>query len=234
MAGPCRGGESRARPRFDECGLEPEDGPGGGIDGCCAYQNVIMKGTTWRRVAVLLVAMIALWVVVGVTGSLGAWWWWIIAAGPMAAMAAAPFGLFWISRGRTWPTWVAFLPALTLMMTALAVPGDCYMREFGTPASATVGAVTCSETSEDRCLYSYTLHDAAGRVLPGEFRDTVEYAAGSRIEVVTDPRGLFGPRLAVDVRSRVFEVITLIAFGLFALVTLIAGAVGRRRLSESG
>ncbi|MBG0565583.1 hypothetical protein [Actinoplanes aureus] len=192
-----------------------------------------MKGSTWRRVAALLIATVALWLVVGVAGSLGTWLWWLVAAAPMAAFVAAPFALYWISGGRTWPTWVAFVPALVLLMTALAVPGDFYMRELGTPAAATVGEATCTDNGEGRCLYNYTLYDGAGRVLPGEFRDTVEYAAGSRLDVVTDPRGYFGPRLAADVRSRVFEVITLIAFALYLLVVVAAGLIGRRPVTSS-
>ncbi|MEU4426445.1 hypothetical protein AB0F81_37965 [Actinoplanes sp. NPDC024001] len=190
---------------------------------------MILERGTWGRVAALLAATVALWLVVGVAGALGTWLWWLVAAVPMAAFVAGPFLLYRVSAGRTWPTWVAFLPVLVLLMTALAVPGDLYMRTEGTPAAATVAEAVCAETREGRCLYSYTLRDQDGQELAGDFRDTVEYPPGSRIDVVTDPRGIFGPRLAVDVQSRVFEVITLIAFGLYALIALIAGFVGDRR-----
>lgn len=194
-----------------------------------------MLRQTWIQVAALLLGTAVLWLVVGVAGSLGTWLWWLIAAVPMAAFIAAPFALYWISAGRTWPTWVAFLPALVLLMTALAVPGDWYMRTAGTPATAVVGDATCAETREGRCLYNYTLLDRDGQPLEGEFRDTVEYSPGSEMQVVTDPRGVFGPRLAIDVQSRVFEVITLIAFAVYALVAAAAGIIGaRRRRSETG
>jgi hypothetical protein len=194
-----------------------------------AYDNVIVNWKTVRRVVALNAVVVALWLVVGVAGALGTWLWWLVAALPMAALVAAPFALYRISEGRTWPTWVGFVPALVLLLTALAVPGDWYMRTAGAPVAATVGAATCMENRDGGCLYSYALHDPAGARLPGDFRDTAEHAAGSRIDVLTDPREIFGPRPADEVNSRVFDVITLVAFLMFVAVTIAAGVIGDRR-----
>jgi hypothetical protein len=198
------------------------------------YDNVIMKLKTLRRVAVLNAAVVALWLVVGVAGALGTWLWWLVAALPMAALVAAPFALHRISDGRTWPTWVGFVPVLVLLLTALAVPGDWYMRAAGIPVTATVGAATCVENRDGGCLYSYVLHDATGERLPGDFRDTAEHPEGSGIEVLTDPRGIFGPRPAGEVNSRVFDVITLVAFLFLVAITVAAGVIGDRRRRRAG
>jgi hypothetical protein len=193
------------------------------------YDNVIVTWKTVRRVVALNAVVVALWLVVGVAGALGTWLWWLVAALPMATLVAAPFALYRISEGRTWPTWVGFVPALVLLLTALAVPGDWYMRAAGTPVAATVGAVSCVENRDGSCLYSYVLHDPAGERLPGDFRDTAEHPQGSRIDVLTDPREIFGPRPADEVDSRVFDVITLVAFLVFAAITIAAGVIGNRR-----
>ncbi|WP_146169437.1 hypothetical protein [Actinoplanes italicus] len=81
-----------------------------------------MKWGTVRRVAVLNAVVVAVWLVVGVAGALGTWLWWLVAALPMAALVAGPFARYRISEGRTWPTWVGFVPVLVLLLTALAVP----------------------------------------------------------------------------------------------------------------
>ncbi|MER7002772.1 hypothetical protein ABT297_06965 [Dactylosporangium sp. NPDC000555] len=189
----------------------------------------LMRRGSWPHAALLVAATALVWLIAGVAGALGSWVWWAVAALPTAALLVAPILLFWLSGERTWPTWVAFAFVFVLLLTAYAGPGDWYLRAAGTHTTATVREVSCLETSRGRCLYRYTLHDASGTPLPGEFRDTVEYEYGSPVDVVVDPRGLLGPRLAADLDSRVFDVMALVGFAGFAATAAAATAVGRVR-----
>ncbi|WP_433040343.1 hypothetical protein [Dactylosporangium sp. CS-033363] len=181
----------------------------------------------------LLVAATALvWLAAGIAGALGGWLWWAVAALPTAALLAAPIVLYKTSGGRTWPTWVAYGFVFVLLLTAYAAPGDWYMRAAGSRTTATVREVACMETSQGRCLYHYTLHDPAGTPLPGVFRDSVEYEYGAPLDVVVDPRNLLAPRLAADLDSRVFDVLTLVAFAGFAATVAAAHLAGRRATSH--
>jgi hypothetical protein len=193
--------------------------------------NRIMQRRVWARAGGLLLATAAIWLVVGIAAALGTTLWWIIAAVPMLGLLFAPFSLARFSGGRTWPSWVAFPCTLALMLTAYAVPGDWYLREAGTRVTATVQDASCMQTKEGRCLYAYTLTGPEGAELPGDFRDTAQYPAGSAVDVVTDPRGYLGPRLAVDLQTRAFEIAALVAYAGFAAATAAAVLVGRRPLA---
>ncbi|MEV8515177.1 hypothetical protein [Dactylosporangium sp. NPDC051484] len=192
-------------------------------------KRLVGRGS-WPHAALLVGATALVWLIAGVAGALGSWVWWAVAALPTAALLVAPILLFWLSGERTWPTWVAFAFVFVLLLTAYAGPGDWYLRAAGTRTTATVREMSCLETStrHGRCLYRYTLHDASGAPLPGEFRDTVVYEYGSPVDVVVDPRGLLGPRLAADLDSRVFDVMALVGFAGFAATVAGATAVGRR------
>ena len=150
--------------------------------------NRIMQRRVWATAGGLLLATAATWLVVGVAAALSTTLWWIIAAVPMLGLLFAPFSLARFSGGRTWPSWVAFPFTLALMLTAYAVPGDWYLREADTRVTATVQDASCMQTKEGRCLYAYTLTGPEGVELPGDFRDTAQYPAGSAVDVVTDPR----------------------------------------------
>ncbi|WP_238016721.1 hypothetical protein KZZ52_19580 [Dactylosporangium sp. AC04546] len=174
------------------------------------------------RAVALIVATAVVWLLAGAAGALGSSWWWLVAAVPTVALLAAPFLLYPISKGRTGPAWVAFAAMLALLPTAYAVPGDWYMRYAGERTSTVVMSATCSENRDGRCLYNYTLAD-----VEGEYRDTAEYPPGTPLEVVTDPRGVFGPRLAVDLESRIFDIAAAVAFALFAAAAITAALLGR-------
>ncbi|GGM73467.1 hypothetical protein ACFFX1_47360 [Dactylosporangium sucinum] len=174
------------------------------------------------RAVALIAATAVVWLVAGAAGALGSWWWWVVAAVPTAALLAAPFLLYWISKGRTGPTWVAFAAMLVLVPTAYAVPGDWYLRLAGDPVTTVVMSARCSENRDGRCLYNYTLAD-----VEGEYRDTAEYPPGTSLQVVTDPRGVFGPRLAADLDGRVFDIAAAVAFALFAAAAIAAALLGR-------
>ncbi|MER7276513.1 hypothetical protein ABT369_18925 [Dactylosporangium sp. NPDC000244] len=186
-----------------------------------------------RRHAALLVAATAVvWLIAGVAVALGGRMWWAVAALPIAALLVPPILLFRLSGERTWPTWVAFGFVFVLLLTAYAGPGDWYLRAAGTRTTATVREVSCPAPTRDartnRCLYTYKLYDASGAQLPGEFRDTVEYEYGSPVDVVVDPHGLLGPRLAADLDTRVFDVLALAGFAGFAATVAAAAHAGRR------
>jgi hypothetical protein len=191
-----------------------------------------MAWRTWGKAGGLLLATAGLWLVVGVGAALGTGLWWLITAGPLVAMLYTPFWLGRFSGRWTWPTWVAFPFTLALMLTAYAVPGDWYMREYGARVTGTVQDASCTETKEGRCFYAYTLTGPDGSDLPGDFRDTVEYQQGAAIDVVIDPRGNLGPRLAVDLETRAFEISAVVAYAGFAAATVAAVLAGRRSLPE--
>ncbi|MFF5225158.1 hypothetical protein [Dactylosporangium sp. NPDC000521] len=191
-----------------------------------------MSPGRWPHAALLVAATSLVWLIAGFAGALGGSLWWVVAAVPSAALLVVPFLLFRLSAERIWPTWVALGFVFVLLLTAFAGPADWYLRAAGTRTTATVRDVSCMESRDGRCLYNYTLHDAAGEPLPGEFRDTVEYESGAAVDVVVDPRGLLGPRLAADLDSRVFDVITLIGFAGLAATIAAATALGRRATAK--
>ncbi|BCJ68453.1 hypothetical protein GCM10009779_50340 [Polymorphospora rubra] len=190
------------------------------------------RAGTW--VAVLLAVTVLTWLVVGVATALGGWIGWLVAAVPIVVFIALPFSLYWLSEGRTGPSWVALIFTIALLVTAVAVPGDRYMRAVGTPVTATVSDVSCSyENRSGRCLYDYTLRGPDGRTLPGAFQDTVEYPPGSSLSVVADPRGVIAPRLAADLETTwIFDIATLVAFAGFAATAVLAAVLGERRRRE--
>ncbi|UWZ34084.1 hypothetical protein Drose_22820 [Dactylosporangium roseum] len=174
------------------------------------------------RAVALIAGTAVLWLLTGAASALGFALWWVVAIVPTLGLLAAPFLLFGISKGRTGPTWGALAAMLVLLPTAYAVPGDWYMRQTGVPTTSIVMSATCTEDRTGRCLYNYTIAD-----VEGEYRDTAEYPPGTRLELVIDPHGFFGPRLAADLESRVFDIAAAGAFLGFSAAAVAAALLAR-------
>ncbi|GAA2642058.1 hypothetical protein GCM10010399_89930 [Dactylosporangium fulvum] len=174
------------------------------------------------RAVALIAGTALLWLLTGAASALGFSLWWVVAIVPTLGLLAAPFLLFGVSKERTGPTWGALAAMLVLLPTAYAVPGDWYMRQAGVPTTSIVMSATCTTDRNGRCLYNYTIAD-----VKGEYRDTAEYAPGTRLELVIDPHGIFGPRLAADLESHVFDIVAVGAFAGFAAAAVAAALMGR-------
>ncbi|MEV7228709.1 hypothetical protein AB0M79_17045 [Polymorphospora sp. NPDC051019] len=194
-------------------------------------KTLLKPGRAGIWVAGLLAVTVLAWLVLGVGSALASPVWWLVAAVPIVVFIALPFSLYWLSEGRTGPSWVAFVFAIVLAGSAFAVPAEWHMRAVGNPVTATVGDATCHYNARTgRCLYSYTLTGPDGTTLPGKLQETGEYPPGSSLEVITDPLGVFAPRLAVDLETTwVFEVAALVAFAGFAGAIVVAAVLGERR-----
>ncbi|MBB2912515.1 putative membrane protein YgcG [Streptosporangium becharense] len=187
---------------------------------------VVVRGTSF------LAAVAVLWLLLGVVVAVDipSWVEFVVGGVLFVTLMFGPvFAMMKISEDVPWALW-ALLPFLVALGgTAIALPGDHYLRTFGEQVTATVVDREWVEGRKRRDdHYRYVLHDPDGRPLVDDHTTSGDpLEVGETVEMLVDPLGVVEPRPPAS--QGVMETATWISGGWIALMTVVLSVMGERR-----
>jgi hypothetical protein len=166
----------------------------------------------------------------------GAWWTTGVLIGVFAVVGLCAAAV--AVAGRRWPFVPALLASLVLLIAFPNVFAQWYLRSDGEQTVTTVVGRSCDRTKHG-CVYHYRLRRFDGSLISRPFSPPggADHHVGERVDVVEDPRGLFGPRRAEDVTESDDTDLLVVWWSFGSLVaTFVVGTVTRqtRRQTAAG
>jgi len=184
----------------------------------------------WRRLTFYNVLMAGGWLLIGFISTYDFPLLTAVVGGPGAmVLILAPLAMTLILQEES-PGLVAMCAtAVVLLFTAFTVPGDLYLRTFGTTEEAVVTEVVCVR-SKGTCSYEYDLRAVDGSSIPWRLYSG-SHDEGDQMKVVIDPAGVVPVRRDDDVSFGFFDLMALLAWPYWIAMIV---QTARMRSGESG